>query len=355
MKGRHLLRHRFSGSCESELGSDNPCSRQLIHPSLARYDIAAYIEAMACCSPVRVVVLTSLCALFFGPTIRAQSQQEKPRSCSPPCVSPDELKEMTRGKGTYPKIIVDDVKFDSPVHLPDSNEEPEIISELKRHMFDRGSEGLDEILEVGIRYAWLDQGYFKVTATGQTQIVSSNSTYEHAVITIHVDPGQQYRLGHVRFRESDPGQPLAFAPEELRTLIPLQEGDIFNVTKIRESLDTMKRFYDSNGYVNFVATPVTDVDNTALRISLVMELSEGKQFRVRNVEVFGIKPSKAAMLTSRVKPGDVFQYSLVEAFVKENLPGFLDVTSSEVLDLRKDHKAGTVDVVVDFRRLPKQR
>jgi hypothetical protein len=72
------------------------------------------------------------------------------------------------------------------------------------------------------------------------------------------------------------------------------------------------------------------------------------------VEVFGLEPSKAAILTSRVKPGDVFQYSLVEGFAKENIPGFLDATASEVLDMHKDQKAGTVDIVVDFRRLPKQ-
>jgi len=55
-----------------------------------------------------------------------------------------------------------------------------------------------------------------------------------------------------------------------------------------------------------------------------------------------------------VKPGDVFQYSLVEAFVKANIPAFLDVTSSEVLDLRKRQRDGIVDIVVNFRRLPKQ-
>jgi hypothetical protein len=326
----------------------------VIHPSLARllyrslYWCHGLQHTDASRDPHQFV-----CALLRSHNSRSIAAGRAPEVFTP-CGSPDELKEIT-GKKVYSKIIVDDVKFDSPVHLPDSNEEPEIISELKQHMFDRGSDGLDEILEVGIRYAWLNQGYFKVMATGQTQIVFSNSTYEHAVITIHVDPGQQYRLGDVRFRESDPEQPLAFAPEELRKLIPLQEGDIFNVTKIRESLDAMRRLYDSNGYINFVATPITDVDDAALRISLVMELSEGKQFRVRKVEAFGIKPSKAAMLTSGVKPGDVFQYSLVEAFVKENLPRSLNVTSSEVLDLRKDQKAGKVDIVIDFRRLPKQR
>jgi hypothetical protein len=42
------------------------------------------------------------------------------------------------GKKVYPKIIVDGVKFDSPAQLPDSSEEPEIISEIKQHMVKRG-------------------------------------------------------------------------------------------------------------------------------------------------------------------------------------------------------------------------
>ncbi len=260
------------------------------------------------------------------------------------------------GDKVYPKIIVDDVKFDSSVHLPDSNEEPEIISELKQHMFDFGSEGLDEILEVRIRGAWQDQGFFKVLASGQTQVVSSDSTYEHVVVTIRVDPGLQYRLGDVRFRSSDPDdrETLAFPREELRKLIPLQEGDIFNVTKIRESLDAMKRLYGSDGYIDFVATPATDVDDIARRVSLIMEVDEGKQFRVGKVEVLGLEPGKAAALTSRVKPGDVFQYSLVETFVRANIPGFLDVTSSEVLKMRKSERDGTVDIVADFRWLAHQ-
>ena len=260
------------------------------------------------------------------------------------------------GKKVYPKMIVDSVKFDSPAHLPDSSEEPEIISEIKQHMFDYGQEGLDEVLEVRIRLAWEEHGFFKVLAHAQSQVVSSDSAYEHVVVTIHVDPGQQYRLGGVRFRSSDPDDrdTLAFPLAELRKLIPLQEGDIFNVTKVRESLDAMKKLYDSHGYVNFVAIPETEVDDATQRISLVMELDQGKQFRVGKVEVLGLAPGKAAALTSRVKPGDVFQYSLVKTFVEANIPNFLDVESSEVLDIRKRQRDGRVDIVVDFRRLPKE-
>jgi hypothetical protein len=153
---------------------------------------------------MRVVVLGGLYALLFGQVIRAQSPQHKPKTCVPsPCPSSDAFEEMT-GKKIYPKMIVDDVKFDGPAHLPDSNEEREVISQLKQHMFDRGSEGLDEVLEVGIRYAWQDQGYFKVMATGQTQIVSSDSAYEHVVVTIHVTPGQQYWLGESGISREQP-------------------------------------------------------------------------------------------------------------------------------------------------------
>jgi hypothetical protein len=41
--------------------------------------------------------------------------------------------------------------------------------------------------------------------------------------------------------------------------------------------------------------------------------------------------------------------------VKSNLPGFVNVTSSEVLILRKDQREGTVDINVDFRRLPSRK
>jgi outer membrane protein assembly factor BamA len=299
---------------------------------------------------MRVVVLGNLYALLFGQVVRAQSPPQQPETCAPSCPSSDAFKEMTEKKA-YPKMIVDDVKFDGPAHLPDSSEEREAISELKQHMFDLGSDGLDEVLEVWIRGDWQNHGFFKVIATGQTQVMSADSTYEHVLVTIHVDAGLQYRLGDVRFREADPDKPdmLAFPREELRKLIPLQEGDLFSNEKIRESLDAMEKFYGSYGYINFVATPVTEVDDATQRISLLMELDEGKQFRVGKVEVFGLEASKAAMLTSALQTGDVFNRSLVDDFVEANMSALPEGASRRVLGIQGHEKEGTADIVVDFR------
>jgi hypothetical protein len=316
----------------------------------------AYIGAMPCSPRIRVAVLSSLCALLLGPLIRAQSQREKPQPCSPPCVSRDEFKEMT-GEKVYPKIIVDDVKFDGPVSLPNSSDKPEIVSELKKHMLDDAQNGLEAVLEVRIRGAWQEQGFFKVLIDGHSRVVSSDSIYEHVIVTIRVDPGLQYGLGDVRFRSSDPDdrETLAFPREELRKAVLLQEGDIFNVTKIRESLDALHKLYVSHGYIDFVAEPGTEVEEDARRISLVLELSEGRQFRVRKIEVLDLEPGKAAMLTPKLKPGDVFQNEPLEEFIRANIPELTDVALSEVLVLRKNEKDASVDILFDFRVWERQR
>jgi len=85
--------------------------------------------------------------------------------------------------------------------VPASSDEPKVISALKQDVFDNGPEGLGEILETRIRGAWQEQGFFKVIATAQTQIISSDSAYEHVVVTIHV----RYRvaLGRVGRRLSE--------------------------------------------------------------------------------------------------------------------------------------------------------
>jgi outer membrane protein assembly factor BamA len=100
-----------------------------------------------------------------------------------------------------------------------------------------------------------------------------------------------------------------FSVGELRPLLSLQEGDVFNVTKIRDSLDAIHRRYIEYGYFNFVATPVTEVNDSKQRISLIFELDQGKQFRISKVEVRGSVPGSEAKLISKLHPGDIFKPS----------------------------------------------
>jgi outer membrane protein assembly factor BamA len=136
--------------------------------------------------------------------------------------------------------------------------------------------------------------------------------------------------------------------------IQLQDGDIFDVAKIGESLDALKRLYSSRGHIDFVAIPATKVDDNAGSIALTMELQEGKQFHVGRVEIFGLPPSVTDELKVALKPGDVFNRSLLDELVDKDMPLLPEGASRHVLGMRADAKKGTVDITVDFRPWPLQ-
>jgi len=292
-------------------------------------------------------VLAVLSALPAPQIARAQTEPDTCKACPAANVSNDDFREM-QGLKVYPKIIVDDVTFDGPDRLPAGVDEAEVISDLKRHVLERGQDGLDEVMEIRIRGAWEDQGFFKVLAKGDMRFVSSDDELKHAVITVHVDKGLQYRLGDLRFRasNSDYRDALAFPVGTLRQFIPLKERDIFSVTKIRDSLDSLKKWYGSHGYIEFVASPLTDVNDATRRINLMMELSEGKQFRIGKVEVSGLSARKTTTLIAALQPGSVFDARFVNELVRKNLQGLSKARASEIPALRKNEKDGTVDIVI---------
>ncbi len=248
--------------------------------------------------------------------------------------------------GTRIRIIVDDVKFDGPVHVSEAVRQ-QVVSDLKQHNFndssDLESDWLGEIQAVGLRGVWQDQGYFKVEVTAKEEFIRNDSMGKHVRIIVHINEGPQFRLGDVQFRSSDPSEPLAFRPEELRRLIPVRERDIFSATKIREGLDALRELYGSHGYIDFVATPLTDIDDGRQRISLVMELDQQKQFRVASVEVFGLDVKMETLLKSKLKPGDVYNSQVVEDFLKQNASALPPDISPSDIELHRDVRRGTVD------------
>lgn len=250
-----------------------------------------------------------------------------------------------------PRIVVDEVKFDAPIHLSDSARE-QLLSRLKHDEIHDSPRWLDEVQEAWLRAAWQDDGFFKAEPTAAAEILSSDSTVKHVSITVHVNEGLQYRLGSIQFRSSAADDPVAFPPEQLRKLMILKEGDLFSAYKIRDSLDALKNFYSANGYIDFVATPLTDVDDGARRISLIWELQQEKQFHLGKVEVFGQNPALVALFESKFKPGDVFDERSARDFLKEYKALLPPNTLPEDLWLHRNVRIGTVNLRFSFDTCP---
>ena len=329
-----------------------------------------------------------ICALACSPPIRAQSPSS-PLRCSPASLPSDENAESV-GEKAFPKVVVDSVLFDGPMSLSSSIRD-RLVAELKEHAAQSaGTRWLEEWNEVVVKDAWRDEGFFKITSTAEAQIISSDATEQHVSVAVHVNEGMQYRLKDIRFGKepqivpaaTDSMQPdsdeaadstppssdegpdnsqntvilppvkiefpefhdtehlnadLVFPPEELRKRFSLRDGDVLDTSKIQEGLDALIRFYQSRGYVDFVATPETITYDKSAMISLIMLLDEGKQFRVGKVLAYNLDPEKEAKLKSLIQPGDIYNSEPFGDFLRKNRLPFISV-------LQQNEDSGTIDL-----------
>ncbi len=230
---------------------------------------------------------------------------------------------------------------------------------------------LDEDLEVGIRGLYRDHGYFKATVgdpilnthdedrsgiKGPWPVLGSKHG-KRVDITIPIEEGEQYRMGSLKFRSSDPEVGLVFKSEILAKVFPIKEGEIFSAEKIRKALDNYKKLYGEYGYIDFVAEPLTDIDDKKKVVNLTMEFDQQKQFFVRRLEFSGNTTTRDKVIRREIllDEGQVYNNRLWElSILRLNQLGYFDVIKPENAELKRNVKAGTVDIKLKVHEKGKQ-
>jgi outer membrane protein assembly factor BamA len=310
---------------------------------------------------------------FCGTNASAQSSHYYYSSCcNTPNTSCDGGMPFSR---RTPRIYIDSLTFDGPIHLSAARLK-QLLSTVKDNKFNSDFTSPEEI-EKWLQGPWQDEGYFKVKVSVKAAPVGGGYDGRYA-ITAHVDEGLQYLVGRIDFRaipgtdyeevdtpvdrptlqelpdprdtESiDQNRPV-FSPEELRSLIPLQEGDIFSAEKVREGLDALKLLYGAHGYIDFVAVPNTEIDDEHQTVSLLFDLDEEKQYRIGKIEVHGLDAKFESALIWKMKTGDVFNNEALQAFFDENQSNFPAGSYwAEDPNIVRHAKTGTVDVEFTFK------
>jgi len=230
--------------------------------------------------------------------------------------------------------------------------------------FDRPK--LDEDLEVGVRGLYQDNGYFKVVVdvkelktvdvSGGLPLIG-NRNGKATNIVISVSEGEQYRMGKLAFRRSDPDQGLIFKPELLQRAFPLKEGDIFDADRIRKSLDSFRKLYGEYGYIDFTAEPEFDVNDAKKVVNLTLQFDQQKQFFVRRIEFSGNTTTRDKVIRRELllDEGQVFNNRYWElSLLRLNQLGYFDPIKPENAELKKNVKAGTVDIKLKVKEKGKQ-
>jgi outer membrane protein insertion porin family len=283
-------------------------------------------------------LLIAMCSLVSSVLYGAQLTQV-PKRCSVPSVA----ESNTSGR----KVIVEGINFDVPIHLPDSDV-AQIIKEENQFKMSADGSGWIEDVEIRLRNAWMNNGYFRAKVTTEAHSVGGDSNLERFLLTAHVNEGLQYHLGDIRFA-GDSGIPEA----QLRDVFMLRGGELFSVDLVRKGMQALTRLYSSHGYVDFVAALNTVVDDNLQRISLVFQIQQGKQFLVGNVEILGLDSNLEGRLRSITRPGEFYNREAIYDFYKQNeslLPSGL--LFDDGAQARRNVKAGIVDLIFDFRPCP---
>ena len=137
---------------------------------------------------------------------------------------------------------------------------------------------------------------------------------------------------------------------QLRDQIPLRDGAIFDLGKLRKGAENLRKTYSALGYVSVTASPNVEFDEAHQRISVTFDLVEDREFRIGRVEVLGlVTDAPENELQMRLKTGDPFNPELVDEFYSDNKPLLPPNASKENTQISQNALYNTVDVVFDFR------
>ncbi len=199
-----------------------------------------------------------------------------------------------------------------------------------------------------LRDAFQRHGFFEVrVASLELDGLDRNSNPPTVSVTATIDEGDRYYLKEVRFTGNKAVSDLA----ALRNLIPLKDGDIFNVQAIRKGIKNLRDAYGQMGFINFTPVPETVADEKYKTVTLTFDLDEGAQFFIKSFTVRDTDEQSGASLQAAwlevFPPGSIYNAKLVEAFFAHQRallpPG---ATPERNLLIKQDAHEHTLDIVL---------
>jgi Surface antigen variable number repeat len=291
------------------------------------------------CRLFSAVLATAAGSLLFWCAALPAQAQKMPKRCLPHPAA-------TRP----PQLFIDQVTFEK-TDFPDGVDQAQLVATLKERALNGGADWLPRVSRA-VKEAWQDAGYFQAVPTLKSRVTGGGAGGRHVALTIHVDPGPQYRLSRIRIRTTNPGGKLVFSEETLRKMIPLNYGEILNVGKIREGLREIQKYYATRGYIDMAATPGFHIHSKIDRVSIYVFLDQGRQYRVGKMTILGLDPSMESLLRSKLAPGDIFNWDRVLDFYQSQQPVLPPHASPGDDEVYRVPKTDKVDVWLDFRSCP---
>ncbi|HUK31957.1 MAG TPA: POTRA domain-containing protein, partial [Candidatus Acidoferrum sp.] len=207
-----------------------------------------------------------------------------------------------------------------------------------------------------VRPVYLTNGYLKVTfgmptaaLTGQT-----NANGEKTVqVTVPITTGPKFTYSGVTWAGTS-----AFNDFALTSMIPLTPGSVADGNKFQGAVQKIIQHYAHTGYLDTQIDPQPQFDDAGAKVSYLMKVTEGPQYKMGNLVVTGLsldgeRRLRAAWTLAQGVPFDQDYFDAFVSRMKKPTPdvfGNIPVHYDKIGDLlRRDEKNHTVDVLLDFQ------
>jgi outer membrane protein insertion porin family len=166
-------------------------------------------------------------------------------------------------------------------------------------------------------------------------------------ITITVKEQDQYRVGRLQVGGDD-----LFSTAELKSLMRLQEGEIFDRSQLANDVLKLSDRYTERGYAFADVVPLTNIDQEKRLVDIDVRIDRGPQVRVGRILIVGneITRDKVIRREIRLNEGDLFDSSKLRRSRQRlgNLGFFEEVK----LDTRRRPEEDLVDLEARVKEQP---
>jgi len=269
-----------------------------------------------------------MAALFVTPFLLTANAQKCESGSSLPPNAPQQV-----------KISVTSVEFPTSDTLSDELH-TQLIATVKKE-FEVATEALDtdwlsDFIEDEVRNVLMNAGYFKAQTSTTPYLIRAEAHQRFYAVRIEGEAGPLYHLAEIQFTSAT-----VFDHADLRKQFRLKTGEPFDLSRIREGIESVHGLYSTKGYIDARIEPRINVNDEKQEINLAMLVNEEVQYRVGTIEINGLDDETTNRLMDRLLPGRVFDISV--------LKGFLEEDERNVNFHRHTHDQ-TVDIFLDVRK-----
>ena len=155
------------------------------------------------------------------------------------------------------------------------------------------------------QFYW-DEGYVKVRI-GEPSIELSPDRSQ-IYIRVAIEEGERFKTGAVDVM----GDFLPSTPKDkLMERVLLKEGDWFNSSKLRETINRLGEVYKDEGYAYVNLVPNTRVDENTKTVTLNIEIEKGPKIRIGKIRILGNLKTRDKVIRRemRIYEGEYFSSS----------------------------------------------